>query len=384
MAQEKDQRQNLVASKEEPTFMDGFDSKWEEMMSIGKEESTPKKAGEVEAKSTQEEPCEGCDKDKKKQEAKAVEQRKPYKVLKVDGKEFAVYSEEELIEKAQLGAHVAQKRFEDKQDRAKWEDEYSQRHQQLTDLAEKYERLVSGGANQTRVPAQELTQKQPEQVTRKALYEEYGIDPDYADAFQKKMIDDQFGLHSKITDYETKLQQVESLTNRLILKDVGKEMFDVIKTEREKFPFDEIMSEDGTENLTQKHFASLLVAKNNEAKAQGRKLDIVEACKQAVRDVHYIQSKSKTNAAPDISNELDPADFATRYPDLYKKVEERIKGQAVADYESDKSKLPPSLETKRQEVDISKIENKKKSDNLNDYIDEGFNTPEMRALFSGG
>jgi hypothetical protein len=216
------------------------------------------------------------------------------------------------------------------------------------------------------------------------IYKEYGIDPEYADGFQKKMIDDQVAMREKVAAYETKLQQVEAFTNAIVLKETASNLGKVIKEERDKFPIDEIMSEDGAENLTQKQFASMILAKNERAKAEGKKLDLGEAAREVVRDIHYMQSKSKTVAAPDISNGLTPEEFAAKYPDLFKKLSDKIQGKAVAEYVENKENVPPSLESRKHEVDLSKINSDKKLDTLSDHIDAGFDTPEMRALFSGG
>ena len=386
---QEDQGQGTAQSKQpEISYRDGFDSKWEEFMGLAKEtvSTTDTKASEKADEPCNEEPCKEA---RRKAEAdakvKTDAERKPYRVLKVQGKEVPVYSEQELVDMAQMGVDYTKKRQADADDRRQWETEYEKKHGELSDLAEKYKELVTkirpGG-----MPASETEQaaRQPEQISKKSIYEEYGIDPDYADPFQKKMIEDITSVRQENLDRKRELDEVKQYTNIMIAKDAAMNLGKIIKDEREKYPIDEIMSEDGTENLTQKQFASMIVAKHQQAQGQGKKADIGELAREVVRDLHYIQSKSKTVAAPDISNELTPEQFAAKYPDLFKKVTDKIKGQAVADYEKEQSNLPPSLESRKHEVDISKIDSKKKLDNLNDYIDEGFNTPEMRALFSGG
>jgi hypothetical protein len=374
----QDQAQPTGQSKEpEVSYSDGFDSKWAEMMDVAKEGA----ADTTEAKPTEakEEPCPGCD--KKKAEA---ETRTPYKILKVQGRDVPVYSEQELIDRAQMGVDYTQKRQADADEKRKWEGEYEGKHRELSDLAEKYEKLLTTIKPGDRIPGTEQTFRPAEPVNKNTIYAEYGIDPEYADGFQKKMIDDQVAMREKVAAYETKLQQVEAFTNAIVLKETATNLGKVIKEERDKFPIDEIMSEDGAENLTQKQFASMILAKNEQAKAQGKKSDLAEMSREVVREIHFMQSKSKGVAAPDISNELTPEQFAAKYPDLYKKVAAKVTGKAVAEYVETKENLPPSLESRKSEVDLSKIESKKKSESLGDLIDEGFNTPEMRALFSGG
>lgn len=364
----------------EQSYSDGFDSKWAEMMSVGKEEpkSSPDSATDVKPAEQKEEPCPGCDKKKAEQEA----QKTPYKILKVQGKEVPVYSEQELVDMAQMGVDYTRKRQADAEDRRKWEGEYEGKHRELTDLAEKYEKLLSVIKPGERIPGTEQTFTPAQPVSKKTVYEEYGIDPDYADDFQKKIVNDQVAMREKVAAYETKLQQVEAFTNAMVLKETATNLGKIIKEEREKFPIDEIMSEDGSENLTQKQFATMILAKNEQARAEGRKTDLATMAREVVRDIHYMQSKSKTNAAPDISNELSPEQFAAKYPDLFRKIAEKVQGKAVAEYVEQKENLPPSLESRRKEVDISKI-NSRKPETTEEWLDAGFNDPLVSALFKG-
>ncbi len=380
----QDQAQSTGQSKTpEVSYADGFDSKWKEHMEVA-EEGAAETAGAKPAE-VKPEPCPGCDKAKAEEaKAKADAERKPYKILKVQGKDVPVYSEQELIDMAQMGVDYTKKRQADADEKRKWEGEYEGKHRELSDLAEKYEKMLSVLKPGERIPGTEQTFKPAEPVSAKSIYAEYGIDPEYADGFQKKMIDDQVAMREKVAAYETKLQQVEAFTNAIVLKETATNLGKVIKEERDKFPIDEIMSEDGSENLTQKQFASMILAKNEQARSQGKKLDLAEASREVVRDIHFMQSKSKTVAAPDISNELTPDQFAAKYPDLYKKVAEKVTGKAVAEYVETKENLPPSLDSRKHEVDLSKVETNKKLETLSDHIDAGFDSPEMRALFSGG
>jgi hypothetical protein len=285
---------------------------------------------------------------------------------------------------AQMGVDYTKKRQLDADEKRKWESDFESKWGKFTELAEKYEKTFGQAKPGERIPGTEQAFRPAEVPSRDMIYKEYGIDPEYADGFQKKMIDDQVAMREKVAAYETKLQQVEAFTNAIVLKETASNLGKVIKEERDKFPIDEIMSEDGAENLTQKQFASMILAKNERAKAEGKKLDLGEAAREVVRDIHYMQSKSKTVAAPDISNGLTPEEFAAKYPDLFKKLSDKIQGKAVAEYVESKENLPPSLDSRKHEVDLSKINSDKKLETLSDHIDAGFDTPEMRALFSGG
>jgi len=252
-------------------------------------------------------------------------------------------------------------------------------------LAEKFNELMSKLKPGEKIPGLETATAapEPEPVSKKSIYEEYGIDPEYADEYQKKMISDVVDLRKKASLYDTKLAQIENMTNAIILKESMGSLGEVIKKAREEFPFDEIMSEDGSENLTLRQFVALLKAKDEVARGQGQKADINELARETIRDLHYIQSKAKQTAAPDISNEMSEDEFMAKYPDLARRLTEKIGNKAVVEHEAEEAKLPPSLETKRREVDLSTI-SKKTPESLGDYLDAGFNDPEVLAVLGGG
>jgi len=268
----------------------------------------------------------------------------------------------------------------DSDEKKKLESEYDGKYQGLADLAEKYERAFASIKPGERIPGTDQAVKTPEPVDEKSVYAEYGIDPDYADAFQKKLIKDTMDMKNKLNAYESKIGQVESFANTMILKETANRLGVIINEEKAKFPFDEILSEDGKQNLTYNQFASLLLAKEQRERGAGRKVDLDALTRETVRDIHAFQAQSKAKAAPSITNELSPDEIAQKYPELYKKLEDKIRGNAVADYEADKAKVPPSLESKKQEVDLTKV-NDKKPNSTEDWINKGFDDPEIRALF---
>ncbi|MFA5379365.1 MAG: hypothetical protein WC455_26650 [Dehalococcoidia bacterium] len=380
---EKDQAQTTGQS--EKSYADSFDEGWSKMKEaeVEAKEPTPAKEPEVKApEKAKESDCPGCDKEKAAKEAQAKEQRTPYRVLKVNGKEVPVYSEQELNDLAQQGVDYTQKRQMDSEDRRKWEAEYDGKHKDLTQVADKFDRIFSQFKPGDRIPGTEQSITHPAPVAKADVYKAYGIDPEYADPFQKQAIDDLVKMRETIGGYEQKLQQVEATTNFMVLKETAANIGKVIADERQQFPFDDIMSEDGKDNLTWRQFASLMLSKNEQALREGRKPDVAAIARESVKDMHYIQSKSKAVAAPDVANDLKPEDFAAKYPDLYKRVSEEIKARAVADYEADKAKNPPSLEARKHEVDLNKV-GSAKLETKDDYIDAAFNDPEILAAIRG-
>jgi hypothetical protein len=380
MSEAKDQpKQEATESKKEVGYSDGFGEAWERFVTVPESETKPEQKAEAKGEET---PCDSppCIEARR---AKEQEGRKPIGVLKVQGKEVPYYSNQELIDLAQMGVDYTKKRQADSADRQKWEGEFQTKHDELDGIAEKFNKIMATLKPGEAIPGMGTSkQVEPEPVSKKSIYEEYGIDPEYADEYQKKMINDVVELKKKESLYDAKLQRLENMTNMAILKESMGKLGEVIKQARTEFPIDEIMSEDGSENLTMKQFVALLKAKDEVARGRGQTIDINEIARETIRDMHYIQGKAKQTAAPDISNEMNEDEFMAKYPDLAKRLTAKIGTKAVAEHEVEDAKLPPSLETKRREVDLSGV-NTKKPETTSDWIDKGFEDPEVLAAFRG-
>jgi hypothetical protein len=79
---------------------------------------------------------------------------------------------------------------------------------------------------------------------------------------------------------------------------------------------------------------------------------------------------------------MNEDDFMAKYPNLAKRLSAKIGTKAVVEHEAEEAKLPPSLETKRREVDLSSIPTKK-PESMNDFVEAGFNDPDVIAAFKG-
>ena len=392
MSEEKGQVQPKAEQPKEVSYTDGFDSKWQELMSIAEEPAPAAKEeakAEVkeEVKATEPE-CPGCNEEQKaKAAAEKVkadnEKRTPYKVLKVQGKEHPVYTEQELIDLAQMGVDYTKKRQADSETQRDWEGKFQAKHEELETLADKFNQMFSKiGPGDAKAVSTSPEVKEPPVPTKESIYAEYGIDPEYAEPYQKKMIDDNFNLTKKLASYDAELQQIKGVTNLMILKETTMKLGEVIKDERNTHPFDEVMSEDGKDNLTQKQFMSLMMQKERDAKAQNRKVNIEELARETVRDMHTLQRTAKGNATPSVDKAMSAEDIEKNYPDLYAKILAKAKGSAVAEYEADKAKVPPSLESRKHEVDVSKVDNKK-PETTDDWIDAGFKDSIVMSAFKG-
>lgn len=397
MPEEKGQVTPVAEQPKEVGYTDGFGEAWNRFVDAPPTEPAPEV--KTEAKPAVQDDCPGCEKAEKERQAKAKEQasRTPYKILKIQGKEVPVYSKLELAEKiaefydddskmvdlGQMSGDYTRKQQAHSENVKRWEGEFQEKHDQLEGLTEKFNKMMANLRPGEAIPGiGPVAPAAPELISKKSIYEEYGIDPEYADAYQKKMIDDVVELRKRASQYDTKFQELENITNKVILKEAMGTLGETIKKAREEFPIDEIMSEDGSENLTLRQFVALMKAKDEVARSRGQKSDINEVARETVRDLHYIQSKAKQTAAPDISDEMNEDDFMAKYPNLAKRLSAKIGTKAVVEHEAEEAKLPPSLETKRREVDLSSIPTKK-PESMNDFVEAGFNDPDVIAAFKG-
>ncbi|MFA5377641.1 MAG: hypothetical protein WC455_17960 [Dehalococcoidia bacterium] len=378
----ENEKGQVETKQPEATYEEGFDSKWDEMMETAK---TPT-AEPTKADAKKDEECPECEKEKRaKEEAakSATPTAQPYKVLKVQGRDHPVKDEAELIALAQMGVDYTKKTQGLSDERKKWEGEFQTKHDELETLADKFNKMFAGMKAGDITPETtgqaRPTANQPASLD--SIYKQYGIDPEFAEPYQKKMIEDLYNTNKRLSSYDEEIGNIKKITNLMILKETTTKVGEIIKDERSKHPFDEIMSEDGTQNLTQKQFMAVMMAKENEAKAQGRQINLEELARETVRDVSQMQNRAKANASPDVSKSLTPDEFAKAYPDLYSKILEKAKGNAVAEYEADKAKVPPSLESKKREVDLSKVSTTgRKLDTPEDFIDDGFDKIDMKEL----
>jgi hypothetical protein len=152
MSEEKGQVTPVAEQPKEVSYTDGFGEAWNRFVDAPPTEPAPEV--KTEAKPAGEDDCPVCEKAERERQAKAKEQasRKPYKILKVQGKEVPVYSEEELINLAQMGTDYTKKRQADSEDRKKWESEVQEKHDQL-EGDRKSTRLNSSHVKRSRMPS---------------------------------------------------------------------------------------------------------------------------------------------------------------------------------------------------------------------------------------
>lgn len=382
MATEKDQ----VAEKPQ-SLEDFFDKGWAEVEAQGSQETAVKE--EAPAQPAKETPCDAppCVEARKKAEAEAAAKPGGWpKTLKVGGQNIVVNSKRELAEKiaefyedenkmvdlGQMSADYTRKRQAD----AEAEKVLQEKHDNLEAIAARLEKFYAGQGLPPKPAGQPA---QPEQVVdeKAKIYEQYGIDPEYADEGQIKLVDDVYAMKQKMA-------RVEAMSDAIVLKEKMAELATALKAEREQYPIEEIMSEDGKQNLTAKQFVGLLQERVNQAVRDGEKNpDINEIGRQVIREIHRMQRQTAKEVEPPTEN-LSLEKFAERYPKVYAKMVEDAKAKARSEYDAEQANLPPSLRARRSEVSLPKAMGADGSPKtFEDYLDKGMNDPDVIKAFRG-
>lgn len=362
---DKDQVQGQKAgeqSKEKPeSFSDRFDRGWDQVELLTKQESEAKAQ-----KPAATEPIQDGD--------KSNSDKVPFKVLKVQGKDVPVYSEEELIELAQKGSDYTKKTQtlaeEKRAAEAALKEEEKKLADAATDLNKTLDQMMKLKEERKSVDSPDVPKDNTEiPPVEASIYADYGIDPKYAQPHEIKIVKDLAEVKA----------QMRSIQQERATAEINK----IIAKERETYPYEDVVDDQG-QNITESQIASIVTAKRTAAERAKENLDPAKWLKEAVREVHIAQQKTRESLS--VSDGMDPDSFVLKYPDLAAKLKAKF-GAVEQQASQQKSIIPPALPaTKRDGVPTTM---KKKAvapggKSLNDWLDEGFNDPETIKALTGG
>jgi len=370
MAEEKDQaltEQSKEPEEKEPTSLDeffdvGFDKiEKDEVAKEEKKKEAPKpdeKKAEVEL-APDEELCPECPEGKKKKE--------PYKVIKRKGKEIPVWSEEEYDELASKGTDYTIKTQELAKDKKEAETDYQRHADEMKALTEKFNTMAVRLEAEGKLPSTKTEEEKPK--TKEEIYKEYGIDEEYAEPWQHRLIDEVIETKNKLKEVTQKNLQNEGFMKNIMTEKASTAVANIIKKAREDYPFEEIFDDNGN-NLTANQFVQTLKTKVEAAQRAGKAVNIPEFTIETVKQFSDMQSKTAKQKGPEIEANMSVDDFKAKYPELYSKTLEHGKDQGVAEYLDGKTDSAPSLTQRKTEVDTSK--KKPVSGDIGDLIDQAF------------
>jgi len=302
--------------------------------------------------------------------AEKVDDRKPYKVLKVQGKDVPVYSEEELMALAMKGMDYTVKTqgvAEEKRQVQAEKSEFAKTIDQK--FAELMERLNKGAPDAKKeAPKAEIV---PEE---KSVEEEFGIDPELADPWAMK-------LAGEVKSMRKNNANLEKTVQFFLLDKIVGTLQESITNATKDFPISDIVDPETGKNLTQAHFVSLLKTKLESPENKNKPLP--EIAKEAVKELHMSQ-KMTSDATTEkvkgdaVSEDMNIEEFKAKYPKLFGKLSD----QTVAEYLAAKDKVPPTLKSKGAEIDAKSKPGAVDSDNVGDYIDAAFQDEDILKAFN--
>lgn len=314
------------------------------------------------------EDCPGCPKGTDKKAAAkepATAERKPIRILKVNGKDHPVYDEEELDRLAQQGVDYNTKRQKDKE----WEKDLQGHEDRLARLADPLMRLAEM-AEKGGLPG--INRREGEEETPGEDLDESLIDP----AVKKRME----AYETRIKELEGRDSMREAERNIQQTQQATQAIDQIVIKSREEFPFVQEIK-DGDSNLAQEMFAGHVVAQVNKEAVQ-KKMDpsfqprtLPEVIRDSARrmnvmEKHYAKIYGETAK---VTLEAIKKDN----PDLYREIGEDY----AASQKLETSNLPPRVSATNREVNPRGVPGQKsdKPRTLKDAMAEGLADPEIQA-----
>lgn len=405
MPDQKDQVLEPEHGPKQSQFDDKYDKGWkavEEMTAAENAAKEKKTAPPVEEDDCPE--CDQAEKDRRKAEKaakKASGDKKPYKILKVGGKDLPVYSKQELIEKivefygdddatvdlGQMSADYTRKTQALAAERKEAEAAVKSKADGLEAKASEVNKLIDKLEKDgllSKAETKEERADQIEEVTggpadKAEIYKEFGIDPAYAEVPQKKMVE-------AIYQMRKSLEKVNAFVDQATNERIQSAFDKVIAEERKKFPYDDIVNDQG-QDLTDIQFRAVVQGKRQAlGLAEGTKPTMEQAIqivRDSVKEVHLLQKKSKDTAVADFSDGMTEDEFIAKHPDLAARLKTKFGGAAVVEAEVKKSKVPPSLTSVAKGAETKPVKGQEKRKSFKDYLDAGFNDPETIKAIEG-
>lgn len=289
------------------------------------------------------------------------EGKKPFKILKVQGKETPVYSEEEYDALASKGLDYTQK-TQGVSDRDR---EVSIREQQVNEIIpalNKLTQLIESGKAPS--PSGETEQAGDDVIDNDLL------DPEFKKAYK--------ALKDKNVELESRLNRTEATTNEQFLERAKTRLETVFGESKEKFPFDEIKTEEGR-NLSENLFSGLVVVNFNNDKLQKAKdpaykaRDFTALFENAAQTMNAVEKYYESKFSGATSEEPPTKEIlVSKYPEQTTALAQ----DAITEYLKTQDGAAPLAKSKK--VEVKTTEKKKEFTGLDDAVRQGMKDPEIQ------
>ena len=287
---------------------------------------------EVKPAPSAEDDCPGCPGGKKAASTPPpAEAPKPFRVIKVDGKDVPVRDEAHLIELAQKGADYTQKRQRD----AEWEKSLLERENKLEEMRPILEKVQAG----MELKATEKRKLEDEGVDTTNLRpeEDEPLDPVAAAKIKK--------MELELADLKKDRERRQETETEKKTADLGTYLHTKFDEAKKSHGFTDILDPETGEDRTRDTFAFIMAGRittdverqKRDRSFQLKTLDAYVA--DTAAELARIQgAKGNGGGNADATQPKTAADFAKANPTLA----EEIRQQAVADYLRENSNTPPA------------------------------------------
>jgi hypothetical protein len=357
MPEEKDGQAQAGQPAKKPTFDEIYAKGWETIDADDAAEAAAKPSEKTPAQQLAEQDCPDCP------------GGKPFKIIKHNGKDVMVKTEKEYNDLVQMGFDYTKKTQALAEERRKLETDKASGTSEYQKLLDRLDRLEKGSAprvegdNGKARPADKPAETPADDEAK--VFADYGLDPDYASDFEKKLVRD-------VVKNKRDLEASRELTQMIVMKEMTKTISAALADAVKEFPVEDVLDEKGndlTGQIVISEFKSIVADPANQ------KTPIGDLAKMAVRRVYDAQMGRK-GAPSDADMTLD--DFAKRFPKAF----EKLKATGTARTE-DSDDLPPSITGRKGSVPAADQRPRPRFKGLSEAIDAGMEDPEIKALFGG-
>lgn len=332
--------------------------------------------GDKEVKAKEAEPKEGEPKKSGDKPGPDEKKKEPYKVLKVNGKEIPVSSEEELIAIAQKNLNATQMRQQD----AEWERQLKEREQAIKEKEALFNSRIEGPMKEF-VDAFKSGKKLPfggdETLTEDDLFSQSELDP-----VVRKYITD---LKKEVADLKGKVGEADQVTKQVKLKEAAETLTKTFEQIKQEFPFEEIDDEE-IGSITGKIIPGLVSVFLQED-AMKRKNNpshpvkpVGEFLRMAAQTMNKLEAYYKKNGKPAEASKVDITEeyLNENHSDLIAEIGRK----AVVNYLEEKEGNPSFPSPRIREAAKPHQKSAGKFEGLEDSIESALNDPDIaRELF---
>jgi hypothetical protein len=321
------------------------------------------------------EDCPECVKERLAKEAAeakakgAQEKKPPYKIIKVQGRDYAVESEEEYNKLASMGVDYTKKTQALAEKRRAIDEDLPGMQgaiERFNALAERLEKGVAVGAR-----AEASAKAAP--AADVPLEEEFGYDPEMVDPHVPK-------LAAALRASNKKLDMLEQSNKLFFLDKIVNTIQGTITQAVKEYPLEDIKDEAG-KSITWPQFVGTL--KNLIEDPANNNRSIPEMTVEAVKAIHLSQRTLRERSAEEaksdaVSDDIPLDELKAKHPKLF----ERISDQAIAEHAAKAGELPPTPKSRGTEATAKTVEKRYvEGRKFRETMDDAFKDPEVLAGF---